>query len=193
MRSNLLVKSLMLLLVTILVSCNEDSPIPKPPTYLRVEVPESVYGKYEDPCGFQFNLPEMFSLDTSKNIQGECNRVIDLGPLNGSIFIYFWNIDKPLSFYINNANDEVGNHKLKASFIGDEQFKYDEKRVFGTRFELQGNVATPFQFYITDSTDRFLFAEVLFNCTPNYDSLKPTLDRFSKDLDELISSFEWKQ
>ena len=72
----------------------------------------------------------------------DCNRVIDLGPLNGTIFLYYWDIEKPLSFYINNANDEVGNHKLKASFIGDEQFKHPERRVFGTKFELQGDVAS---------------------------------------------------
>lgn len=175
-----------------LTSCKEELPVPKPPTYLRIEVPASKYISYNDPCGFEFEMPDMFKLDSTKIATENCNRVIDLGPLNGSIFLYYWDVEKPLSFYINNANDEVGNHKLKATFIGDEQFKYPEKRVFGTRFELQGNVATPFQFYITDSTDRFLFAEVLFNCTPNYDSLKPTLDRFNQDLDQLINTFKWK-
>ncbi len=178
--------------LTLFTSCKEELPVPKPPTYLRIEVPSSKYISYDDPCGFRFDLPDMFKLDSSKITEGNCNRVIDLGPLNGTIFLYYWDIEKPLSFYINNANDEVGNHKLKASFIGDEQFKHPERRVFGTKFELQGDVATPFQFYITDSTDRFLFAEVLFNCTPNYDSLKPTLDRFNQDLDQLIKTFEWK-
>ena len=156
-----------------------------------MEVPESVFIDYTDNCGYSFQIPETFKLDTTKLDASSCNRVIDLGPLNGSLFLYYWDIEKPLSFYINNANDEVGNHKLKATFIGDEQIKRPKDRVFGTRFELQGNVATPFQFYLTDSTEHFLFAEVLFNCTPNYDSLKPTLDRFKTDLDQMMKTFKW--
>jgi gliding motility-associated lipoprotein GldD len=174
-------------------SCGQELPIPKPPTYLRLEVPESVYKTYSDSCGFEFDMPETFSIKTGAVTDSMCNRIIDLGPLNGSLFIYYWDVNKPLSFYINNANDEVGNHKLKATSIIDEQIRRKKDRVFGTRFELQGNVATPFQFYLTDSTDRFLFAEVLFNSAPNYDSLKPTLDHFHKDLDRMLESFKWKK
>ena len=76
--------------------------------------------------------------------------------------------------------------------IDDDRIIKQEKRVFGTIFELQGNVATPFQFYLTDSTNRFVYCEVLFNSTPNYDSIKPTLDYFRRDLDSLINSFEWE-
>ena len=66
-----------------------------------------------------------------------------------------------------------------------------EDRVFGTVFELQGDVATPFQFYLTDSTDQFIYAEILFNSRPNYDSLKPSLDYLKKDLDTLLNTFKW--
>jgi gliding motility-associated lipoprotein GldD len=65
-------------------------------------------------------------------------------------------------------------------------------RVFGTFFELQGDVATPFQFYLTDSTDHFIYCEVLFNSTPNYDSLIPTLEYLKKDLDQLLETFKWQ-
>ncbi len=183
--------SILFCLALLVVSCEDEMPIPKPPTYLRVEIPPSVFQPYTDDCGFKLEMPDIYSIDTTQNIKGGCNKVIDLGPLNGSMFIYYWDVEEPLSFYINNANDEVGNHKLKATRIEDYQIKRPKDRVFGTQFELQGNVATPFQFYLTDSTNRFLFAEVLFNSTPNYDSLKPTLDRFKSDLDHMLKTFSW--
>ena len=63
---------------------------------------------------------------------------------------------------------------------------------FGSFFELQGDVATPFQFYLTDSTSRFLYCEVLFNSSPNYDSLRPTLDYLKRDLNEFMNTLKWE-
>lgn len=175
-----------------LSSCDNETLVPKPPTYLRLELPESSYEMYDDSCGYSYQLSSLYQLDTANTPSGgSCTRKIDLGPLNGSMFVYYWDMEQPLSYYVNNANDEVGNHKLKATFIGDERIIRPENRVFGTCFELQGDVATPFQFYLTDSTDRFLYAEVLFNTTPNYDSLKPTLDYLKKDIDTLLQTFKW--
>jgi gliding motility-associated lipoprotein GldD len=108
--------------------------------------------------------------------------------------IHFSYIDmiEPVSRYVNYANDKVDEHKLKATAIEDQRIIEPSKRVFGTFFELQGDVASPFQFYLTDSTDRFVSGVVYFNSRPNYDSLKPSLDYLKKDLMQLINSFQWK-
>jgi gliding motility-associated lipoprotein GldD len=100
-------------------------------------------------------------------------------------------MNESLAYYINNANDEVDLHKTKASNIIDKTFKRPKDRVFGTLFRLEGDVATPFQFYLTDSTDHFVYAEVLFNFAPNYDSLRPTLDYLQQDLERMIETFQW--
>ena len=98
----------------------------------------------------------------------------------------------PLSSYVNFANDKVDEHKLKATAIEDEQIIHSDKRVFGTFFELQGDVASPFQFYLTDSTSKFISGVVYFNTRPNYDSLKPSLDYLKLDLLKMVNTFEWK-
>jgi gliding motility-associated lipoprotein GldD len=96
-----------------------------------------------------------------------------------------------LSEIINFANDKVDEHKIMADKIDFEQIIEPQKRVYGTFFELKGNVATNFQFYLTDSTQHFLRGEVLLNCRPNYDSLRPTLQYLKTDLQTLIKSFKW--
>jgi gliding motility-associated lipoprotein GldD len=98
---------------------------------------------------------------------------------------------EPVATYINFANDKVDEHKLKATAIEDQQLIFPNKKVYGTFFELQGDVASPFQFYLTDSTSKFVSGVVYFNTRPNYDSLKPTLDYLKIDLLKLVNSFEW--
>lgn len=179
----------LIVLVLLLSACEDETFIPKPPTYLETELPEHDYVLHEDSCGYQFDIQKFFTIE---NAGATCNRKIDLGQMNGTIYAYYWEMEKPLSFYVNNANDEVGNHKLKATSINDTRIIRPESNVFGTMFELQGDVATPFQFYLTDSTTKFFYAEVLFNSTPNYDSLKPTLDYLKLDINKMIESFEWE-
>ena len=185
---------LILAIFGLIVSCEEKSFIPKPPTYLRLELPDHSYKQFDDSCNYSFEIPEIYSVTTSPEENGTtCHKRIDLGPLNATAYIRYWSLgDQPLSFYINGANDEVGRHKLKATNIEDTQIIRNEDRVFGTFFALEGDVATPFQFYLTDSTDNFLYCEVLFNSSPNYDSLKPSLDYLKVDLDKFTQTLTWK-
>jgi gliding motility-associated lipoprotein GldD len=98
---------------------------------------------------------------------------------------------EPLSSYVIFANDTVDEHKLKATAIEDQKILHPENRVYGTFFELQGDVASPFQFYLTDSTSKFVSGVVYFNSRPNYDSLKPTLDYLKVDLLKMVNTFKW--
>ena len=92
---------------------------------------------------------------------------------------------------INVANDLVDEHKIKADRIDFNQLIFNDKKVFGTFFTLKGNVATNYQFYLTDSVSRFVRGEILLNCRPNYDSLRPSLDYLKVDLERMMNSFKW--
>lgn len=178
-------------LIILLHSCGNDTiPIPKPPSYLRTDLPEHRYEKFSDRCPYTFSKSKYF---TVKEVSPDnCHKDIDLGPVNGVINFSYIEMKEPLGTYVNFANDKVDEHKLKATAIEDTKILHPENNVFGTFFELQGDVATPFQFYLTDSTSRFISGIVYLNARPNYDSLKPTLDYLKKDLLQLVHTFEWK-
>lgn len=183
-----------LVLMLVMISCDEETNIPKPPTYLRLELPDHTYKHYIDSCQYSFDLSSIYTIGKSPKSEGsECHRRIDLGPLNGTVFFRYWDMTEPLSFYVNNANDEIDRHKGKAINVKDELILRDKDDVYGILFQIEGDVATPFQFYLTDSTDRFVYGEVLFNFSPNYDSLKPTLDYLKQDLSQLLQTFKWNQ
>lgn len=178
----------------LIASCGEDPIlIPKPPTYLRLELPEHSYSLYSKNCPYSFEVSNLFNVeDISEQGNPTCHKDIDFGPLNGVMHFSYIEMTEPLATYVNFANDKVGDHKLKATKISDQQILRPEDRVFGTFFKLQGDVASPFQFYLTDSTDRFVSGVVYFNSVPNYDSLKPTFDYVEVDLLKMVNTFKWK-
>lgn len=177
-------------LVLLIVSCGEENYIPKPSTYLRLDFPDKNYSEYSDDCGFKFDVPEYF---TVKDAAGTpCNKDIDFGPMNGVMYLSYIKMDTTIDTYIDYVYNKVGEHKIKATNIEDTTFLMKDKRVFGTLFELQGNVATPIQFYVTDSTDRFMSGIVYFNSVPNYDSIKPILNFVKRDIVNMITTTEWQ-
>lgn len=183
------------ILIGILVSScgGDDLLIPKPPTYMRSNFPEHKYKVVEDNCPYRFELNEVFSFrPVIENGSASCHKDIQLGPLNGVMHFSYINMEDEVNAYINYALNKVDEHKIKATGISDEQIIRKDDRVFGTFFELKGDVASPFQFYLTDSIDRFVSGVVYFNTRPNYDSLRPSLEYLKQDLKHLLETFKWK-
>ena len=182
-----------LLVFGFLASCSNDVFTPKPPTYLRADLPEHKYTTHKDDCSYTLTIPETFNIKQVSDLNGlTCHKDIEMGPLNGTIHFSFIEMTEPLSAYVNFANDKVDEHKIKATSINDYKIINDSNQVYCTFFELQGNVASPFQFYMTDSISSFVSGVVYFNSTPNYDSLKPSLDYLKIDLNYMIENFKWK-
>lgn len=181
---------------SILSACTDPAPVPKPPTYLNINFPDHSYSNVKGDCPYEFKLASLYNYKTIENSKfNSCIQEIDLGPLNGSLYLYYIKLPSKDSLpeIINFANDKVDEHKIIADKIEFEQIIDAKNRVFGTFFELKGNVATNFQFYLTDSSQNFVRGEVLLNCRPNYDSLRPSLNYLKVDLLELVHNFKWKK
>jgi gliding motility-associated lipoprotein GldD len=187
---------LVVFFTTFLNSCSDNElTIPKPPTFLRTDLPNHTYVTYKDhghfTCEFSKNYlvkPVVFGNIVTDHLE------VNLGPLNGTLYVNYFPLANrdTLVRYINLSNDKVDEHQMKADRIIDKQIIDEKRKVYGTFFEFQGNVATNFQFYLTDSINHFVRGEVLMNCRPNYDSLRPSLDYLKQDLIKLFDSFEWK-
>lgn len=189
MLKNSLFIILSLTMLISLLSCDGNKTfIPKPPTYLKIEFPERNYSTYNDECNFSFEAPSYFDIQHIKN---SCNRDIHFKDLNGTLHLSYIKMDTTLSAYVNYALDKIDEHKVKATAIYDSVFINNDAKVYGTFFELQGNVASPFQFYLTDSTSIFMNGVIYFNTRPNYDSIKPVLDFVKQDLYKIMSTAEW--
>ena len=177
-------------------SCKDPAPVPKPPTYLNINFPDHTYSYVKGDCPYEFKLSSLYNYKTIENSKlNLCIQEIDLGPLKGSLYLYYIALPSKdsLAEIINFANDKVDEHKIIADKIEFVQIIDSKNSVFGTFFELKGNVATNFQFYLTDSSQNFVRGEVLLNCRPNYDSLRPSLDYLKVDLLEMVHNFKWRK
>ncbi len=185
---------LSLLIGVVLTACSSNElAVPKPPTYLRLDLPSHKYVHFNDGCNYTFDVSTLFKVKSvTDNTGPTCHKDIDLGPLNGVIHFSYIDMVEPLAKYVNYSIDKVDEHKIKATAIEDTKIIRAKDKVFGTIFELQGDVASPFQFYLTDSSSKFVSGVVYFNSVPNYDSLKPSLIYLKEDLMKMINTFKWK-
>ena len=84
-------------------------------------------------------------------------------------------------------------HIPKASSIETRVIINPEDDVYGLIYEINGmGAASPYQFFVTDSSSHFLRGALYFNITPNNDSLAPVIDFIKEDIEHLILSLRWK-
>ena len=71
-----------------------------------------------------------------------------------------------------------------------EKFKLPLCR--GVLYHIGGPVATPVQFFMTDSSQYFVRGSLYFNHTPNPDSTAPVVRHLLGDIEHIMRSIEWE-
>ena len=92
-----------------------------------------------------------------------------------------------------NARSLAMKHTIKADAIDQKMINYPDKKVYGVFYAIEGNTASSVQFFLTDSTSRYLRGALYFNERPQYDSIQPVIKFIKQDIDKLIETFEWKK
>ena len=183
-----------LILLVLTVSCGDKNPQPKPRGYFRIDLPEKQYVTLDTMRYYSFEYPtyatitpDMYSLQEKDWVNVEFPR------FKGTIHISYKPIDSNLSAYLEDAYVMITKHIGKATGIRDSLIINKERDVYGLMFYLDGEgVASPLQFYLTDSTSHFMRGSLYFNVVPNNDSLQPVIDFITDDVRHLIETLEWK-
>jgi len=195
MKNNILIITLAFLFT--LTSCDETY-VPKPRAYFKIDYPEKEYMKYNNPdCPFTFEYPIYSSIMRDSTFFDEvqtnpCWFDIDFKGFKGKIHISYKEINNNnLIQLTEDAHKLISKHTVKADFI-DESIIETENGVNGIMYEVGGNAASLMQFYVTDSARHFLRGSLYFQATPNSDSIAPVLDFVKEDVWLLLGSFHWK-
>ena len=85
----------------------------------------------------------------------------------------------------------IETHSLMANSIRVRDYTLEERNIYGRIFDLSGNVASPYQFFLTDNINNIISGFVYFNIKPNYDSILPAINYIENDIIKLIESFNW--
>jgi len=178
----------------LLSSCGDRNPQPKPRGYFRIDLPEKQYVKLDTMRHYSFEYPTYSTITPDPHSLQERDWVnVEFPNYKGTIHISYKNVDDNLANYLEDAYLMITKHITKATGIRDSLIINGEKDVYGLVYFLDGEgVASPLQFYLTDSTEHFMRGSLYFNLPPNNDSLQPVIDFITDDVRHLISTFEWK-
>ncbi|MBK8517780.1 MAG: hypothetical protein IPL55_16290 [Saprospiraceae bacterium] len=183
-----------------LYACGGDAVrVPKAHMYPRVSYPEKNYKDFDSTlCSFTFRMPLAGSIVRDSFIfEGEpahpCWFDINVNALNASIYCSYYqiSINRDLSRLINDAYNIAGKHNIKANYRK-ETIIDNGHNAKGILFDIEGPVASPVQFYLTDEKNHFFRGALYFNSKVNPDSTAPVLSYMKTDIDTLIASFRWK-
>ncbi len=177
-----------ILLLCFFLSCNNKTH-PKPEGYVRLEYPEPQYQTLQTQCPFVFQYSNHAIIEKDS----QCWFTLSYPLLKAKLYLTYYDIESQnLPTYIKQSEKLVFEHTIKASGIDPKHYINEQDKTFGTFYELMGESATNFQFYVTDSSRHFLQGSFYFRAQPKPDSLQPAVDYVKKDLKMLINTLRWK-
>lgn len=175
-------------------SCKQEY-TPKPHGYFRIDFQEKTYHML-DSAGlpYNFEIPDYSKVVADDERFAEPYWVNLLVPKHkAELHISYKTVGKNLSKLLEDSHTLAYNHSIRADAINERIFVNPEKKVFGTIYMIDGNAASPIQFYLTDSIQNFLRGSLYFREVPNIDSLRPVIDYLTPDIIRLIETTEWKR
>ena len=180
--------------LAILVSCSTNY-IPKPKGYNRIELPEPAFLQLPDsfPYSFQYSahakllrdsswMAERFWIDIYYPDLG-ANIQVTYKPVNG--------LDNLLQEYQDDSYRLTAKHQVKAYSIEEANLRLPNGDI-AVVSELEGQVPSQFQFYVTDSVQHFLRGALYFRTATQNDSLAPVIEYMKQDIIHLLNTLSWK-
>jgi len=189
-----------LLLITmagsmVMISCNNEY-TPKPRGYFRIALPEKEYTVLDSIYPYTFEYPAYALITNDPQSPQEKNWInIEMPAFHGRIHISY----KPLTdksslvTFTEDTRTLAFKHMAKASGIRQIAIADPDRKMYGIVYEINGmSAASPYQFYLTDSTSHWLRGSLYFDAIPNNDSLAPVIDFVKTDIQHLFKTIRLK-
>jgi len=181
------------------VSCQGPVQTPKPRAYPKVEYPSRDFLRFEEGyCDFTFERPVYTQVvkDTAffnQEPNHPCWFNLHYPAFDCNVYCSYYPISKETPFEKLSADAFrlAMEHNRKATYIDEHEIR-NPKGIGGFVFDLEGPVATPFQFFLSDSTTHFFRGALYFNTQVRPDSLAPVYAFVKQDIAHLINTFEWR-
>lgn len=181
--------------IWLVTSCRHNYS-PKPRGFVRIDLPEKSYQLLDTlfPYSFEYPAYSLFVPDT-RDVAEPYWANLHFPDYKGTLHLSYKSVvyDTDLPAYLEDARSFTQRHIPKATSMKDEVIIDERSNVYGILFHIKGrDVASPLQFYITDSTTHFLRGALYFEVTPNNDSLAPVIDFIEADIRHMIKTLRWK-
>lgn len=168
---------------------------PKPMAYFRIDIPEHRYVCTDTALPFRFERSAETNVAIFPKEEGVCWIDLDYPALDATLKLTYLPIRNADSLrdLIIREDKMVKFHYQKAEDVEYSIIKDAGSRLWGQVYDIEGrDVATPFIFWMTDSSRHFLRGSLYFNFTPNNDSLEPVIKYLREDAMHFFNTFQWK-
>ena len=174
-------------------SCDETNYLPKEKGFLRLEFEKPTYDTFSieaSKLNFIFN-----NAYSSFEIVSDEKIVLRYKDIKIDIVLSNVELDNISSFEesIQNFYMFLEPHRKKSNQISIKEFTSANNKIFAKVFEMRGPVASPLQFYVTDSTNHFLFGSMNIMEKSDYDSIYPSIMYVKNDVFSIIESVNWEE
>ncbi len=195
------VRVLILFPVIFVLSCtNVQISQPRPHQYPRIIFPQKQFEEYQNSeCPFTIQIPTYATVRQKEFLfetipAGQCWFDIVIDSFKATIHCSYYNFESEQEFgaLINDAFNLASKHNIKASFR-EELFVENQFGASGLIFKISGPVATPYQFFMTDSTRHFLRGSLYYDVQVKPDSVAPVTDFLKQDIDNILASLQWTE
>jgi len=182
----------------LILGCNEKY-TPKPREYFRIDFPEKTYHQLQPGFPYQFDVPDYSKIVPDQGNSDQPYWINISVPANkAEVHISYYNLSNKevsnrvlLNKFMEDTRTLAYKHTVKADAIQEQVFMNPGKKVYGLIYRIEGNAASPMQFFLTDSTNHFLRGALYIREVPNIDSLKPVIDFLEPDVIRLIETTTW--
>jgi len=141
---------------------------------------------------YRFEIPDYSKILPDKDRLAEPNWVnLQIPAHKAVVHISYKKVENNLGKLMEDSRTLAYKHTIKADAINERTFVNPERKVSGTIYQIEGNAASPLQFYLTDSVHNFLRGALYIREVPNIDSLRPVIDFLTPDVIHLIETTEW--
>ncbi len=179
-----------LLLLFICLSCKKDYS-PKPSAYYRIDEQKEEFVVYKT-GEISFEVSSKAIIHSEKK-GSEHWITIRYPQYRAYLYCTYLPITKgSLRPAIDDSYRMAFSHTVKANGIIQQVLQIPEQKTGGVLYKIGGNVATPRQFFVTDSVSHFFRASLYFDGRANADSLMPVVKYMDKNIHRLTSSLKWK-
>ena len=167
----------------------EQVGVPRPFGHIRIALPDTATSPYTTPCGSQFRIPNHAKVEL-RNLPEEDGCWFNLSFPRFNAKLHCTEVPvTDLGSLLQDAQSLVFGHEVAATGIRRQALDLPSKS--GMLYALEGPVATPLQFFVTDSVDHFMRGSLYFSHKPNPDSVAPVLERLETDVRIMMESMRW--
>lgn len=173
----------------LLISCSHYSP--KPVAYLRLDDYKTQTAMFHSSL-FSFELP-VDAVVSQESKGDELWLTIRFPHYKANLYCTYLPINSQnLRLALDDSYRMAFSHAVKANAISQKLMENSAEHTGGVMYEISGNVATPRQFFLTDSVSHFFRASLYFDGKVNADSIAPLLKYMDNKIKNMVNTFRWK-